>query len=383
MKIEPVKTAVIGCGMISDSYFINLKEKFSIIDLVGCSDLVESKAKEKAEKYNIRMMTNEEILKDPEIEIVVNLTYASSHFEVNKQVMNAEKHLYCEKMMCDDMEQAYMLRKIKETKGVRFVPAPDTVLGGMLQSCRKAIDSGMIGEPVFTIVSLSRGYHMIKEDKEDAARKYSVMQKGGGIPYDMGGYYLHALFNMFGPVEKVCGFSKTRNQNRPYLTPRHSKFQEDFMVSTPNTVCASLSFKNGMYTSFTMSSDCFGEDYLFEIHGTEGILFCGDPNLFGDKIEIKRHNCEKMEFPLTHPYRTNSRGIGVADLAWAIRTNREQRLPFLFGYHALEVINAINDSQKDGTTKILTTDFSIPNPIGSLYYDGTSEERNLYLYDEC
>jgi len=381
MKIKPVKTAVIGCGMISDIYLQNLKNMFSIIDLVGCSDIVDSKAQTQAEKYNIKKMTNDEILNHPEIEIVVNLTYASSHFEVNKQVLSAKKHLYSEKMMCDDMEQANELRKIKDANNVRFSVAPDTFLGGSLQSCRKVIDSGIIGEPIFAVASLSRGYHMIKEDKDDAVRKYSVMQKGGGIPYDMGGYYLHALFNMFGPVKRVCGFSKTRNPIRPYLNPRHSKFNEDFFVDTPNTMCAALEFKNGLYASLTISSECFGNNPTFEIHGTEGILYCGDPNNFGDKIYVKRNGCEKLEFPLTHPYTENSRGIGIADMAWAIRTGRPQRLSFEMGYHALEVITAINRCTNDNSVQLLNTDFEIPKPISSEYYGGTSNERNLFLYD--
>ncbi len=380
MKIKPVKTAVIGCGMISDIYLQNLKDTFSIIDLVGCSDIVDSKAKEQAEKYNIKKMTNDEILNNPEIEIVVNLTNASSHFEVNKQVMNAKKHLYCEKMMCDDMEQANELKKIKSNNNVRFSIAPDTILGGSVQSLRKAIECGIIGEPVFAVAYLSRGYHMIKEDKDDAIRKFSVMEKGGGIPYDMGSYYLHALFNIFGSVNRVCGFSKTHNQTRPYLNPRHSKFNEDFFVDTPNTICSSLEFKNGLYASLTMTSECFGGNNTFEIHGTEGILYCGDPNNFGDKIYVKRRDNEKLEFPLTHPYTENSRGIGVADMAWAIREERPQRLLFELGYHALEVITAINNCTNNNCVQLLDTDFEIPKPISSLYYGGTSNERNLFLY---
>ena len=67
MQYKSVKTAVIGCGMISDIYMQNLKEKFSIIDFVGCSDIVSEKSKKQAEKYGVKQMTNEEILNDPEI----------------------------------------------------------------------------------------------------------------------------------------------------------------------------------------------------------------------------------------------------------------------------------------------------------------------------
>ncbi|MBO4979069.1 MAG: Gfo/Idh/MocA family oxidoreductase, partial [Clostridia bacterium] len=134
MKFKPVKTAVIGCGMISNIYLRVLKEKFSIIELVGCSDIVESKAAAQAKKYDIRQMTNEEILSDPEIELVLNLTYASAHYEVNRAILLSGKHCYSEKMMCLTMEEADELDRIRREKGVMFAVAPDTFLGAGIQS---------------------------------------------------------------------------------------------------------------------------------------------------------------------------------------------------------------------------------------------------------
>lgn len=379
MKYKAVKTAVIGCGMISDIYLTNLKNKFSIIDLVGCSDIVAEKSAKQAEKYGIRQMTNEEILTDPEIELVLNLTYASAHFEVSKAILSAGKHCYSEKMVCLTTGEAKELYDISKEKGVYFIVAPDTFLGASQQTARMILDKGLIGEPVSALVKLYRGYYMIKSDEEDAYRKYSVMCPGGGIPYDMGGYYLHQLFQMFGPVRRVSGFAKTRRQSRPYLNPRHSSFDEDFFVDTVNTVQASLEFANGLLCSFTLTSEIPTVEQVFEVAGTEGILKLGDPNNFGEKVFISRQQNETMEFPLCHPYRKDSRGIGAADLAWAIRSGKEPRLSFAFGFHALEVIEAIQSSCKTGKVISLTTDFSRPAPIQSEYYKGDCEERSLYL----
>lgn len=378
MKFSPVKTAVIGCGMISDIYLENLKNKFNIIDLVGCSDIVPEKSKKQAEKYGIRQMTNEEILSDESIELVVNLTYATAHFEVSRQILMAGKHCYSEKMMCLTKDEADELNRIRKEKGVHFAIAPDTFLGASQQTARMIVDKGLIGEPVMAFVNLSRGYHMIKSSADDAKRKYSVMHEGGGIPYDMGGYYLHQLFNICGEVESVCGYAITRNPNRPYLNPLHDLFDESFTVNTPNTVCASMHFRNGMLASFNLSSEFNYTSQTFEIRGTEGILHLADPNNFGDKIYIQRKG-EKFEFPLCHPYSANSRGIGAADMAWAIRTGRMPRISFEMGYHALEVINAIIESTNDGQTKTLNTRFDRPAPISSDFKSGASEERSLFI----
>ncbi|MDY3929444.1 MAG: Gfo/Idh/MocA family oxidoreductase [Clostridia bacterium] len=379
MHFKPVKTAVIGCGMISDTYLDNLKNKFSIIELVGCSDIVAEKSKKQAEKYEIKQMTNEEILSSDEIELVVNLTYASAHYEVNKQILEAGKHCYSEKMMCLTMEQADELNRIRKEKGVIFAVAPDTFLGASQQTARYIVDRGLIGEPISAVVNLSRGYHMIKTTEEDAYRKYSVMCEGGGIPYDMGGYYLHELFNICGPVESVCGYAFTRNAQREYLNPRNEKFNEIFTVTTPNTICASMKFRNNMVCSFNLSSEYTAYSEQFEIRGSEGILYLGDPNEFNGKIYIQK-GTEKTEFPISHPYSSSSRGIGAADIAWAIRTKRPPRLSFEMGYHALQVINAVCECTADKKVKTFDTFFERPKPISSEYYCGGSEERNLFLY---
>ena len=130
---KPVKTAVIGCGMISEIYFKNMVEVFNVLDVVGCADLVPERAKAKAEKYGIRHMTNEEIYNDPEIELVVNLTYPTSHYEVNKAALLAGKNVHCEKMFAITLDQAKELRAIAEEKGLMLTAAPDTWLGGRLQ----------------------------------------------------------------------------------------------------------------------------------------------------------------------------------------------------------------------------------------------------------
>ncbi|MDD3336473.1 MAG: Gfo/Idh/MocA family oxidoreductase [Eubacteriales bacterium] len=378
MRFQPVKTAVIGCGMISDIYLHNLKETFSIIDLVGCADQVEEKARRQAEKYELRQMTTEEILSDPSIELVLNLTYPASHYEINRRILEAGKHCYCEKMMADTLEQARELTALSHEMGVFFAVAPDTFLGASQQTARLLVDRGMIGQPIQAVVTLCREYQMIKSTEDDAWRKFSVMYPGGGIPYDMGGYYLHQLFNLLGPVSDVCGFAYTRREKRPYLNPRHERFNDGFQVDTPNTLSASLRFCDGTLCTLAISSEYTSYEQRFELLGSEGLLTMGDPNNFGDKLYLKKRG-EALEFPLSHPYAENSRGIGAADMAWAIRTHRSPRLSCEMGLHALEVIEAIRGCTEDGRTRKLETAFARPAPISTEYYTGASQERSLYL----
>ncbi|MBQ7821257.1 MAG: Gfo/Idh/MocA family oxidoreductase [Clostridia bacterium] len=378
MKFKPVKTAVIGAGMISGIYLENLKNRFSIIDLVGVSDLVDAKAQAQAEKYGIRKMTNEEILSDPEIELVLNLTYASAHYEVSKSILEAGKHCYSEKMMCLTLEEAAELDRIRREKNVMFTVAPDTFLGSSQQSSRYYIDMGIIGKPLHADIALSRGYFMLKSDADDAYRKYSVVREGGGIPYDMGGYYLHQLFNLFGPARRVCGFCDTHAANRPYLNPRHSSFEENFFVNTPNRICASMKFDNDITASMYISSEHKVTENSFKIYGTEGNIEIGDPNDFDGKITLSLPS-GTSELPLTHPFASNSRGVGAAEMAWSLRLGRKSRLTYEMSYHALELIEAVRDCTSDMFVKELKTDFERPAPISRDAYGGDCEERSLYL----
>lgn len=381
MKFKPVKTAVIGCGRICNAYLNNLTKTFSIIDLVGCSDLMEYKSKEKAEKYGIRQMTNEEILSDPEIELVLNLTNPASHYEVSKQILEAGKHCYVEKMVCIEPEDAAALYKLSKEKKLMFSIAPDTFLGASQQTARYIIDKGLIGTPIHAVVHLSRGYFMIKSDEDDAERIYSVMNKGAGIPFDMGGYYLHQLFNLFGNVNRVCGMAKTNNPNRPYLNPRHTKFNENFFVDTPNTISAVLEFENGVHCTLAISSEHNTAHQMFEVYGTEGRLILGDPNDFGCPVYLQRGLTEPVEFPLCHPYSEASRGIGAADMAWALRTGRAPRLSTEMGMAAFEIIHAIMDCTEDGLVKSVKTKFERPAPLSSDFCVGACQERTLFLYE--
>ncbi len=377
MKYKKIKTAVIGCGMISDIYLKNLKEKFSVIDLDSCADLVEEKAREKSEKYGIRMRSVEQIMSDKEIGLIINLTYPSSHYEITKAALQNGKNVYSEKCMAVTVSEAEELYALAKSRNLRLSVAPDTFLGGSWQTARKILDGGMIGNPVGFNAVLIRGYHLVKNDADDLKRKFSVMYPGGGIPYDMGGYYIYNLINLFGPIRRVWGNSFTRNPIRPYLNPNHSRFEENFAVKTPNTMAVTLEFDKGVIGNLFITSELFGNETIFNVYGDEGILYLGDPNNFGDRIYIKTRGDEKNAISFTHPYLEDSRGLGAAELAWSILKNRPQRISPDMGLHVMKVLAAAEKCGETGICEILNDNFSRPAPLPSLYYGGECDEKLL------
>ncbi len=379
-KVPPVKVGLIGSGSISKTYLRNMTQEFSILDVVGCSDIIPERSKNRAEEFNIKQLTNEEIYEDPGIEIVVNTTYPLSHYEVTRDALLAGKNVYSEKMMAVTMDEARELVSIANEKGLRIGMAPDTFLGGGLQTARKIIDAGLIGEPLNAVAMVMRGYHMRGEIESD--RLPFVMSPGGGIPFDLGGYYLHALIHLLGGVKRVSGFSKTREKDYVYENPRHPRYKESFNFDTPNMLTGALEFEQGCYGTITTISEAFGEIPRLEIYGTEGVLICNDPNTFGGPIYLKRNNGSWNQFPpyeipLIHGYTEDFRGIGVADMAWAIRNNRPHRCSAELGFHAFEIINGIIESDRTGKVYEMTSKCERPAPLPSGFITGSFAEACL------
>lgn len=357
-----VKTAVIGCGMISDVYLKNMVTQFNVLDVVGCSDLIEERSRAKAEKYGIRQMTNEEILADPQIELVVDLTYPMSHFEVNRAALLAGKHVHSEKMFATSLSDARELVRIAHEKGLQLTAAPDTFLGARIQTAIQLIDSGLIGEPVSAEIALQRCYRH-SDFKKEAEKRFAFCP-GGGYINDMGGYYLTALVAALGSIERVSGFYRTYRPERTYRHPLNPAYGTPMTVDdAPNCYAAALSFACGAMASLSMTSEVRGGGSRLDIHGTEGTLHLEDPNEFGGTLSVRLQSGQETAFPLTHAYAENSRGLGAADAAYALRLGRKPRCADDLIFHVFEAAKGIEQSCDTGSVYRMTSTCERPAPL--------------------
>ncbi len=372
--MRKVGIGVIGCGAISGRYIPHMVEKFAVLNLIGVADILPERSRAKAEQYGLRQMTNQEIYDCPEIEIVVNLTYPMSHYEVTKAALLAGKHVWSEKMMAVTLEEADELTKLAAEKGLRLAMAPDTFLGGGLQTCRKIIDAGLIGEPVMAQAVIARSSLVVTPLAEN---KRMTLSPGGGIPFDMGGYYLTALINMLGPIQRVGGFAQLRK--RTFLNVKSPRFGDEIQLETPTNMAGTLEFESGALANIAMESESFMETARLEIYGDEGTLICPDPNNFGGPVKIIRRNhksLEPYEFPLTHGYAEGcNRGLGVAEMAWAILGNRPHRATL--GYHAFEAVHGIWRSGDSGRLYEMKSRPERPAALRSGYTDAELMETAL------
>ncbi|HAN94771.1 MAG TPA: oxidoreductase, partial [Firmicutes bacterium] len=195
--METTKVALIGVGDISGIYLDNLTRYFKQVEVIGVCDSIREKAEQAQKKYGIPKVyeTLQEACGDGEVEIIVNLTRPYEHFAVTKAALEAGKHVYTEKPLAATKEEGEQLVNLARERGLSIGGAPDTFLGASIQTCRKLIDAGFIGEPIgFTASMICRGHESWHPSPE------FYYKFGGGPLLDMGPYYLTALVNLLGRV---------------------------------------------------------------------------------------------------------------------------------------------------------------------------------------
>lgn len=355
---EKVKVGVIGCGAISGIYLKNAP-RFGNLEVVACADLEMQRAKERAAEYGVpKVCTPDELLADPEIEIVLNLTTPQAHAGIGMAALNAGKSVYNEKPLTIQREDARQMLELAQTKGLLVGGAPDTFLGAGLQTCRQLIDDGAIGEPVSaTAFMMGHGHESWHPDPE------FYYQAGGGPMFDMGPYYLTALVALIGNVAGVSGSTRVTFATRTITSPK--KYGRLIKVEVPTHVAGLLTFGNGAIGTLVMSFDVWRANLPFiEIYGSEGTLSVPDPNTFGGPVRVYRPGRSEWEdIEITRPFADNSRGLGVADMAQALREGGASRAGGDLTYHVLDIMHAVHEAADQGRYVELGSTVERPAPL--------------------
>lgn len=333
---QQLRVGIIGTGNISGAY-LRACRFFKILQVVAVADLNIERARMKAEEFNVpKALTVAELLADDDVDIAINLTIPAVHAEVSTAILRAGKSVYSEKPLAIERDEGRQVLALAAEKGLYVGCAPDTFLGGGLQTCRKVIDDGLIGRPVAATAFMMG--HGPESWHPDPAFFY---QRGAGPLFDMGPYYLTALIHLMGPIKSVAGSAVISLPEREItsqplagtiLTPE-----------TPTHITGLLDFESGAVGSLTTSFDVWGSEHpRIEIYGTEGTLSVPDPNTFGGPVRVRlAGEKEWKELPFTHGYTENSRGLGVADMAHAMRSGRAHRASGELAYHVLDLMQSI------------------------------------------
>ena len=365
--MERVKVGIVGIGNISGIYLKNLHGMFkNVIEVVGYADLIQERADKAAADWGgIAFKSDPELYDRKDIEIVLNLTTPGDHFEVCRDALVSGKSTHVEKPLSIEREQAAELLKIAQDKGLRVGGAPDTFLGGGIQTCRKLIDDGWIGTPVgATAFFTCRGHERWHPDPE------FYYKYGAGPMFDMGPYYVTALVNLMGPVKAVTGSARKTFPTRTITSEK--KYGNIVDVEVDTHITGTLEFASGAIGTIMTSFDVWDAQLpRIEIYGTEGSLSVPDPNGFDGPVKwFSSKTGEWSEVPIPYGYRDNSRGLAVADMACAIRSGRQHRANGNLANHVLDVMRGVMDAAHNGKKYELITTCERPAPLPLGLRDG-------------
>lgn len=310
-----MSVAIIGCGYVFDKY-MSTWAKHTGLTIAGVADIDGGRVDAVTRHYGLKAYAdNAALLADPEIDIVANLTSITAHYEVTKAALEAGKHVYSEKPLVTQMDQARELFALAESRGLRLSCAPSIVLGATSQTMWKAVADGAVGDVrlVYAEFDTSPLYLMSSDKPRPSTtgasfpflhENYNVSASGAPFPwlheFEMGctyehvGYQLSWMCAIFGPVKSVTAFSK---QIMPDKTDRPLDPPD-----TPDFSVATLDFHSGVVGRVTCSVSG-ANDTRMRIIGNRGMLHA---HTYGDyqcpvylepftKLSIKARYVKSLE----------------------------------------------------------------------------------------
>ena len=368
------KVGLIGCGHISETYF-RAEKYFNNIKIVKCADINHANALKCAKTYKIKALSVKDLLKDQEVEIILNLTIPKAHYQVAKQSLLNGKHVYSEKPMAINFKDGLDLVKIAKRKKLYIGNAPDTFLGGGIQKSKELVEKNILGKislgnAIFAFPGV-QSYHPNPEPW--------FAKKEGGPVIDMGPYYLTALVNLLGPAKKVTGSIMEGVKRRTIgIGPKKNK---TFKVECPTTYLSTIQFVNGTIIRLTLSFDVIAHQRNhIELYGSKGSMIVPDPNMFGGSVYVcnklgdpwKEYKTNKMHLGKINirsqssranesPTNANYRGAGLAEMAYSIENKKINKCNGELSLHVLDIIQSTMRACKTDKPQLIKTTCKKPS----------------------
>ncbi|WIY54085.1 Gfo/Idh/MocA family oxidoreductase [Devosia sp. YIM 151766] len=361
---------IMGAGNISAAY-LRLAPLFRGLEVRAVADILPEAARKRADEYGIAAQTPDELLKNSELDVIVNLTIPSTHYQVSMDIISAGKHSYSEKPFVLSVEEGLALRKAAIERGLSVGSAPDTFLGGAHQQAREIIDSGQLGKIMSgTTHVMSRGMEHWHPNPD------FFFQPGGGPILDLGPYYITDLVHLLGPVKRLSAFTNMARAER--IVTAEGPYQGSVIkVGTPTTIHGLLEFHNGAIVTIGASWDVAAHGHHnIELYGTDGSIFVPDPNFFGGDLTIAgidgaRSPVDPWDHPFgkpnqeldsTHP-RANYRCAGLADMMLSHETGQPARCGLDVALHVVEVMTGLLRAGETGEVLTLQTTCERPRAL--------------------
>jgi predicted dehydrogenase len=337
---RPVIVGIIGAGNVSDQYLPSLLS-YPDIEVRGIADLDVSRARTQATKYDLAFAgTAEELLAIGDIELVLNLTTPAAHTEVALAVLQSGRHVWGEKPLTLDRSSAQDVLKAAAAAGLAVGNAPDTILGAGIQTAQRLLADGAIGEP-HTVLTLMQG----PGPESWHPRPQFLFARGAGPLFDIGPYYVTTLVQLLGPIAAVRAAGHRASPERVIGTGPDAGTR--FPVEVDTHLSVLTTFRSGAVGTSIYSFDSAVRRQLFEITGSDGALRVPVSG-FNEPPAVLRAGADEDWTDVPPVGEERDRGVGVLEMARAIRAGVPPRASGELAYHVLDVMLAIEESADSG-----------------------------------
>jgi len=353
---QPLGIAFVGCGNIAGAYAQSLKTRPDLVRIVGAFDIADIAAAAFAEQHGCpRFDSFEAVLADVAVDLVVNLTIQSAHYDVSLRSLRAGKHVHSEKPLSLTREEAAELVATADERGLRLSCSPFTWMGEAQQTTWKAIRDGRLG--AVRVVYAEMNWGRIEWWHPAPGPFYAA---GVGPLFDVGVYPLACMTTFFGPVAKVRGLGEV------VLPERRTLSGEPFRAEAPDVVVALLQFRSG--TIARLTSTFYVRPTLqhgMEIHGDDASIYMSSNHDFGCPVQIapaREGDWEPLPY-VREPFPGVEWGRAIFDVAEALREGRPHRATGAQAAHIVDLCNGVIESSRTGRVVKVRSTFTPPAPM--------------------
>ena len=347
-----MRVAIVGAGIIAAQYAKRIEES-EPLTFAGATDLLAERAQALVVKHGGEAYaTLDELLADPSVETVINLTIPSAHVAVTRAALEAGKHVHSEKPVALRYDDARDLAAFADTRNLRLSTAPATLLGEAQQTAWKLVRDGAIGEVKVVYAECNWGW--IESWHPEPESLYE-----SGPLNDVGVYPLTIVTAMFGPVARVSAYATTV---QPVRTRKDGR---EFTLGTPDFWVCELEHASGVLTRVTATFWVRpSKQRGLEFHGLDGSLWMPDWGGSNSRVLLTRNgeDYEQQEL-LREPYGGIDWAAALLDLDEAIRDGRPHRMSAWHAAHVVEVLNAADVSRRKGGAVEIESTFDPPPPL--------------------
>ncbi|MBN8920404.1 MAG: Gfo/Idh/MocA family oxidoreductase, partial [Rhizobiales bacterium] len=225
------------------------------IRIVSCYSRSAEKRAAFAAKYNCRALDSyDEMLRDGEIEAVINTTPNDTHLETTRAAASAGKHIFLDKPIANRVSDAKAITAACRAAGVVLALGYQRRRESHFRHVRELIDTGVFGKLVNAEANISRD----RLGKIDLTSwRYQAAGMPGGVMLQIGIHYSDVLEYLLGPVKAVNG-----------------RFAQLVLPGdNPDVASLVLEHGNGALSTLNASYASAGEFYLMNVYGKEATAF--------------------------------------------------------------------------------------------------------------